>query len=47
MIRINIDGNFYTIPSDNPFINLGCPLDTSDYKKEIYAFGFRNLWPGV
>jgi glucose/arabinose dehydrogenase len=44
MIRINIDGNSYNIPSDNPFQILGCPLDKPDCKKEIYAFGFRNPW---
>jgi glucose/arabinose dehydrogenase len=45
IIRIDVDnpqdGKNYSIPPDNPFNWPGAPLD---YKKEIYAFGLRNVW---
>ncbi len=45
IIRIDVDraenGNYYAIPEDNPFNYPGAPID---YRKEIYAFGLRNVW---
>lgn len=45
IIRIDVDrsenGKNYGIPEDNPFAWPGVPID---YKKEIYAFGLRNVW---
>ena len=42
IIRIDIDstsnGNNYSIPQDNPFIN------TPNAQDEIYAYGLRNVW---
>lgn len=41
--RINIDsasgGRNYSIPVTNPFYQ-----NTSGYREEIYAYGFRNMW---
>jgi glucose/arabinose dehydrogenase len=43
ILRINIDtqsgGNNYSIPKDNPFYD-----STGNQRKEIYAWGFRNVW---
>ncbi len=43
LLRIDIDntsGNLnYSIPTDNPFAD-----DTSNLRKEIWAFGLRNAW---
>ena len=42
IIRIDIDnasnGNNYSIPQDNPFLN------TPNAQDEIYAYGLRNVW---
>lgn len=39
MLRIDVHhGNPYSIPADNPFV------DSSRYKKEIWALGLRNPW---
>ncbi|HMG88534.1 MAG TPA: PQQ-dependent sugar dehydrogenase [Chryseolinea sp.] len=42
ILRIDVDhesnGMHYAIPADNPFAR------SSDYRKEIYAFGLRNPW---
>ena len=39
IIRINVtDGDTYTIPSTNPF------LSNDTFKKEIWAYGLRNVW---
>ncbi len=39
MLRIDVHhGNPYSIPADNPFV------DSSNYKKEIWALGLRNPW---
>ena len=39
MLRIDVHhGNPYAIPADNPFV------DSSNYKKEIWALGLRNPW---
>ncbi len=43
ILRIDVDhpsnGNNYGIPSSNPFY-----LNSSGYRQEIYAYGFRNPW---
>mgnify|MGYP001262301701 CR=1 FL=1 len=43
MLRIDVDnpagGLNYGIPPDNPFVG-----NTSGYREEIYAYGFRNPW---
>jgi len=43
ILRINVDqeleGNHYSIPSDNPFISA-----PDSIKREIYAYGLRNPW---
>ncbi|MEJ8800652.1 PQQ-dependent sugar dehydrogenase [Pontibacter sp. H249] len=43
ILRIDInaatEGRSYGIPADNPFAN-----NTSGYREEIYAYGFRNVW---
>ena len=43
ILRIDVDqvtsGKNYTIPQDNPFNN-----NTTGYRDEIYAYGFRNPW---
>ncbi len=43
IIRIDVDqtedGLNYGIPADNPFVG-----NTSGYREEIYAYGFRNPW---
>lgn len=36
--RPNSEGDAYTIPSDNPFV------DTPNARPEIYAYGLRNPW---
>jgi len=38
ILRINIDGQPYTIPKDNPFV------DSPGHKPEIWAYGLRNPW---
>jgi len=38
IMRIDVSGNDYTIPADNPFTNDANVLD------EIYAYGLRNPW---
>lgn len=38
IMRIDVSGNEYTIPEDNPFVNDPNVLD------EIYAYGLRNPW---
>lgn len=49
IIRIDVSGASYTVPSENPF-NTGQPLCTSSAAStgqtcpEIYANGFRNPW---
>jgi hypothetical protein len=44
ILRIDVDkpegGNMYSIPADNPFAKSANPA----VKKEIYAWGFRNVW---
>jgi hypothetical protein len=39
ILRLDIDGEGYSIPSDNPFVG-----NTKGYKEEIFAYGFRNPW---
>ena len=43
IIRIDVDSTdenkAYRIPSDNPFVG-----DSSDFRKEIFAYGLRNTW---
>lgn len=38
IMRIDVSGNDYTVPTDNPFVNNANVLD------EIYAYGLRNPW---
>lgn len=38
ILRIDVNGDPYKIPADNPFVN------TSGAKKEIWAYGLRNPW---
>lgn len=38
ILRIDVAGESYTIPPDNPFV------DQSDARPEIYAYGLRNPW---
>ncbi len=38
LLRIDIDKLPYTIPSDNPFVNV------KNARPEIWAYGFRKLW---
>ena len=35
ILRIDVNGSPYNIPSDNPFVG-------TNAKQEIYAYGFRN-----
>ena len=39
VLRLNVDGDEYTIPSDNPFVG-----NDDGYREEIFAYGFRNPW---
>ena len=39
ILRLDVDGEEYSIPSDNPFVG-----NTKGYKEEIFAYGFRNPW---
>ena len=39
ILRLDVDGDTYTIPSDNPFVG-----NSDGYKEEIFAYGFRNPW---
>src|SRR5690554_4109737 len=43
ILRIDVDGsqdgNNYSIPTDNPFVD-----NTDGFRKEIYAYGLRNPW---
>ena len=39
ILRLNVDGDEYTIPSDNPFAG-----NSDGYREEIFAYGFRNPW---
>jgi len=39
ILRLDVDGEDYSIPSDNPFVG-----NTDGYKEEIFAYGFRNPW---
>lgn len=38
MLRIDVSGDAYTVPADNPFVNQAGALP------EIWAYGFRNPW---
>lgn len=38
ILRINVDGTPYSIPTDNPFVN------HPDARPEIWAYGLRNPW---
>lgn len=38
IIRIDVNGNPYTVPKDNPFVN------KQDIRPEIWAYGLRNPW---
>jgi glucose/arabinose dehydrogenase/mono/diheme cytochrome c family protein len=39
---------FYSIPTDNPFVNattfLGAPINTNTLRAEMFAVGFRHIW---
>ena len=35
------DGLAYSMPSSNPY---ACSNDCPTWQKEIFAYGFRNLW---
>ena len=39
ILRLDVSGEKYTIPSDNPFVG-----NTDGYREEIFAYGFRNPW---
>ena len=39
MLRLDVSGETYSIPSDNPFVG-----NSQGYKEEIFAYGFRNPW---
>ncbi len=39
ILRLDVDGDEYTIPSDNPFAG-----NSNGYKEEIFAYGLRNPW---
>ena len=39
VLRLNVDGDEYIIPSDNPFVG-----NDNGYREEIFAYGFRNPW---
>jgi len=39
ILRLDVDGDGYSIPSDNPFVD-----NSEGYKEEIFAYGFRNPW---
>lgn len=38
IIRIDVNGNPYSVPKDNPFVN------NKDIRPEIWAYGLRNPW---
>ena len=38
IIRIDVNGQPYTVPKDNPFVN------RTDARPEIWAYGLRNPW---
>ena len=38
ILRIDVKGNLYDIPKDNPFYS------SNIYKKEIWHYGLRNVW---
>jgi glucose/arabinose dehydrogenase len=38
IIRIDVNGQPYTVPTDNPFVN------RTDARPEIWAYGLRNPW---
>ncbi len=38
ILRIDVSGNPYSIPTDNPFVN------RKDARPEIFAYGLRNPW---
>lgn len=38
ILRIDVNGNPYTVPKDNPFVN------NKDIRPEIWAYGLRNPW---
>ncbi|MDE0741835.1 MAG: PQQ-dependent sugar dehydrogenase, partial [Candidatus Poseidoniia archaeon] len=39
VLRLDVSGETYSIPSDNPFVG-----NSKGYKEEIFAYGFRNPW---
>ena len=39
ILRLDVDGDEYSIPSDNPFVG-----NDKGYREEIFAYGLRNPW---